>query len=221
MVGEILPLVLLKLNNWITGLKSAMNNQSYYQQLGVSEDASFEEIQEARERLKHQYSEDRKLLESIEMAYDAILMERLRLRQEGKIKVPEAVRLAEATPAPAPAPAPKPQWLERLLDTPSKPDILWPAGVYGFFSIICLYPGTNPGVLQILLALGLGSCLYFLNRKERLLGRSVLLTMAALIIGFIIGGILTPLGTSIGLIPEKLIATVTFFIFWLTSSFLR
>jgi DnaJ-class molecular chaperone with C-terminal Zn finger domain len=72
-----------------------MSNQSHYQQLGITEDASFEEIQAAKERLKQKNSNDQKVIENIEAAYDAILMDRLRLRQEGKIKVPERIRFPE------------------------------------------------------------------------------------------------------------------------------
>ena len=49
-----------------------MSNQSHYQQLGITEDASFEEIQAAKERLKQKNSNDQKVIENIEAAYDAI-----------------------------------------------------------------------------------------------------------------------------------------------------
>ncbi len=53
-----------------------MSDQNNYEKLGVTEDATFDEIQDARSRLLQQYSGDRKHLETIEAAYDAILMER-------------------------------------------------------------------------------------------------------------------------------------------------
>jgi hypothetical protein len=72
-----------------------MSEQSPYEKLGVSEEASFDEIQDVRNRLLQQYSGDSKRVEVIEAAYDAILMDRLRMRQEGKIKVPERIRFPE------------------------------------------------------------------------------------------------------------------------------
>ncbi|WP_017804012.1 CPP1-like family protein, partial [Nodularia spumigena] len=72
-----------------------MSDQNPYEKLGVSEDASFDEIQDARNRQLEQYNGDAKSLELIEVAYDAILMDRLRMRQEGKIKVPERIRFPE------------------------------------------------------------------------------------------------------------------------------
>ncbi|TAF55320.1 MAG: molecular chaperone DnaJ [Oscillatoriales cyanobacterium] len=178
-----------------------MSEQTPYQLLEVDEDASFDEVQEARTRLAEQHSGDKKRLESIEVAYDAILMDRLRQRQEGKIKVPERIRFPERlTPPPASftpsAPSGGPAWLQRLIDTPSR-------------------------LLQLTLALGVGSCLYFLNRKEQKFGRAVLLTVAGLVVGLLLGGLLGPLLSTAFITTEKFIALFTFLILWLVSSFLR
>ena len=72
-----------------------MSQQSPYEQLGVSEDATFEEIQAAKQRVLAQLGGDDTLQNNIEAAYDAILMERLKLRQQNKIKVPEEIRFPE------------------------------------------------------------------------------------------------------------------------------
>lgn len=203
-----------------------MSNQSHYQQLGLNEDASFEEIQAAKERLKQLHSEDKKLIENIEAAYDAILMDRLRLRQEGKIKVPERIRFPEKQTKKAPDALTSgeinqgPVWLQKLIDTPSQADILWPTGVYVFLGAISIYSGVSqPSALQLTLALGVAGCLYFLNRKENKFGRSVLLTVAALILGLVLGGILSALAT--GLTAEIFITLVTFLVLWMVSCFLR
>ncbi|MFN6035094.1 MAG: CPP1-like family protein, partial [Dolichospermum sp.] len=55
-----------------------MSDQSPYEKIGVSEDASFDEIQEARNRLLEKYGGEGNSREVIEAAYDAILMDRLR-----------------------------------------------------------------------------------------------------------------------------------------------
>ncbi|CAD5975934.1 Protein CHAPERONE-LIKE PROTEIN OF POR1, chloroplastic [Planktothrix tepida] len=202
-----------------------MSEQSPYEQLGVTVDASFDEIQEARDRLKQQYSGERKLLESIEAAYDAILMDRLKLRQEGKIKVPERIRFPErATPTPPPGLQPpanqKPNWLQQLLDTPSRADLLWPSGIYAALGGLSLYPGSPDSILTLTLALGVGSCLYFLNRKENKFGRAVLLTVTGLITGLLLGSLLSSLiGTPLAV--EQFISLITFTILWLVSCFLR
>jgi hypothetical protein len=109
-----------------------MSDQNSYELLGLTEASTFEEIQAARDRMVDRYAEDPQQQAAVEAAYDAILMERLRLRQEGKIKVPDRIRFAENVPETPPAvkaaPAlPRPDWLNNLVDTPSRDDILWPA----------------------------------------------------------------------------------------------
>lgn len=206
-----------------------MSEPSPYELLGVTEDASFEEVQEARGRLAQQYSDDQRHLQTIEAAYDAILMERLRMRQEGKIKVPERIRFPERVVEPTPEVTPlatntSPAWLKQWVDTPSRTEVLWSTGVFLGLGLLSFYPVANDGILQLTLALGVGANLYFLNRKEHKFGRSVLLTVGALIVGLLLGGVLgatVPLSIVPGLTAEKLITLVTFLIMWLVSSFVR
>lgn len=203
-----------------------MSNQSHYQQLGITEDASFEEIQAAKERLKQKNSNDQKVIENIEAAYDAILMDRLRLRQEGKIKVPERIRFPERQTKKATesltseATNQGPVWLQKLIDTPSQADILWPTSIYVVLAAISIYFGVSKSSSsELTLAVGVASCLYFLNRKEKKFGRAVLLTVSALIFGLVLGGILSALAT--GLRTEIFITLVTFLVLWMVSCFLR
>ncbi|MDE5123471.1 MAG: CPP1-like family protein [Trichodesmium sp. St19_bin1] len=203
-----------------------MSNQSHYQQLGITEDASFEEIQAAKERLKQKNSNDQKVIENIEAAYDAILMDRLRLRQEGKIKVPERIRFPERQTKKATesltseATNQGPVWLQKLIDTPSQADILWPTSIYVVLAAISIYFGVSKSSSsELTLAVGVASCLYFLNRKEKKFGRAVLLTVSALILGLVLGGALSALAT--GLRTEIFITLVTFLVLWMVSCFLR
>ncbi|NET00142.1 MAG: molecular chaperone DnaJ [Sphaerospermopsis sp. SIO1G2] len=208
-----------------------MSDQNPYEKLGVSEDASFDEIQDARNRLLAQDGGDGRTRELIETAYDAILMDRLKMRQEGKIKVPERIRFPEMRiPSPQQeSPAPReqsPAWIQQILDQPSLPEILLPGAWYLGLSAIGLFiPPNNEQILQLTLLLGLGVSVYFLNRKENKLGRSVLLSLGGLIIGLIIGGLATTWLlqqiqlTSVS--PNQFSAVVTFILLWLICSFLR
>lgn len=202
-----------------------MSEQNPYDTLGITEAASFDEIQEARNRLTQQHESDLKQVETIEAAYDAILMERLRLRQEGKIKVPDRIRFPEESAPPPPAkvvsviPENPPNWLQGFLDNPSREEILWPAlaflclGLLGFYST------------SFALALAAGFNIYFLNRKEKRFVRAVLLTVVGLVIGIVaglqLGNLLTPQGAEFALNPDGTAAAFTCFLFWLMSSFLR
>ena len=211
-----------------------MTDKSSYEKLGLTEDASFEEIQQARKRLTDQYSGDRHRVETIEAAYDAVLMDRLRLRQEGKIKVPDGIRFPERTTPPQPSGAPTPtnqapEWLQPFIDTPSRSDILWPTSTFlvGIFIVLIgfkIYPtSVNPYALQLALAIGAGSSIYFLNRKEGKFGRSVMLTLGGLFGGLILGGLAGSLLANFGILNDtnQFAVLVTFFVLWLVSSFLR
>ncbi|MBE9056620.1 CPP1-like family protein [Sphaerospermopsis sp. LEGE 08334] len=208
-----------------------MSDQNPYQKLGVSEDASFDEIQDARNRLLEQHGGDSKGRESIESAYDAILMDRLRMRQEGKIKVPERIRFPEMrVPSPqkeSPAPLKQsPAWLQRILDQPSLSDVLAPGAWFLGLSAISLFvPAASDQVLQLGLVVGVGVSIYFLNRKENKFGRAVLFTLASLIIGLIAGGLIAvPVLQQLALInitANQFSTVLTFILMWLISSFLR
>lgn len=204
-----------------------MSDRNPYETLGVSQDASFEEIQEAKSRLTQQYQEDSKHVESIEAAYDAIIMDRLKMRQEGKIKVPERIRFPErVVEAPPSFTPPKldnsPAWLQELIDRPSRNDILVPAGVFLGLGLLSFF---SLQLLSLAMALGFGANIYFINRKENRLGRAFLLTLVGLVVGVGIGMALSMLGAPIGIVPEQLAMLeevgATLFIFWLMSSFLR
>ncbi|WP_013325491.1 CPP1-like family protein [Gloeothece verrucosa] len=206
-----------------------MSEQNPYQQLGVTEDASFEEIQEAKQRLLQQYADDSKLRDSIEAAYDAIIMERLRLRQEGKIKVPERIRFPEREKPAEPQLSfnslpinASPSWLQQFIDTPSSTDILLATGVFlALAGITVVIQDSQGSLVSLLLTLGIFANVYFLNRKEQKFWRSVLITLVGLVVGIAIGSGLAALLKSLPIDNQQLYAVATFCIFWLCSSFLR
>jgi hypothetical protein len=218
-----------------------MSEQNPYQKLGVSEHASFEEIQEAKKRLCQQFSNDPKVVESIETAYDAVIMDRLKLRQEGKIPVPERIRFPERSPETQPRSFPNnvdktPSWLSQLIDTPSKAEVLWPTGIYLSLSAITLgaqkpqisttvqgQASAQTSFLALIMALGVCASIYFISRKEGRFGRALLISLIALIAGIVIGGALVNLPiANTGILNTQQAATVlTMFFFWLSSSFLR
>ena len=86
-----------------------MSDQTPYEKLGVTKDATFDEIQDARNHLLQQYDGDLKRSETVEAAYDAILMERLRMRQDGKIRCQKVSGLQSASPKRPPKKPQSPQ----------------------------------------------------------------------------------------------------------------
>jgi Protein CHAPERONE-LIKE PROTEIN OF POR1-like len=209
-----------------------MSEQNPYAKLEVPEDASFEEIQGARDRLVECHSNDERARQEIEAAYDAVLMDRLRKRQEGKITVPEGIRFAEklaekSSKAAAFVKTPEsPAWLQQTLDQPNMTDVLVSAGFFTTLGTIAvLNPSPNPSKpedsLAFLVALGVGFTMYWLNRKEQRLGRAFLLTLGTLVFGGLLAIFALQFVPALGL-PSATIATLIIFVlFWLVSTFLR
>jgi len=206
-----------------------MSEQNPYEQLGVTEESSFEEIQEAKQRLVQQYQNDSKIVESIEAAYDSVLMDRLRMRQEGRIKVPDRIRFPERLTIPVeskPVTSSKsPNWWRSSIDTPSAQDIGVPAVIYACLgAITLLVPDPSGSLLPLLLAFGVFVNIYFFNRKENRFGRALLFTLAGLVLGVALGAGLASLAAKADLNifgDRPIYALVTFLIFWVISSFFR
>ena len=206
-----------------------MSEQNPYEQLGVTEESSFEEIQEAKQRLVQQYQNDSKIVELIEAAYDSVLMDRLRMRQEGRIKVPDRIRFPERLTIPVeskPVTSNKsPNWWKSSIDTPSAQDIVVPAVIYACLgAITLLVPDPSGSLLPLLLAFGVFVNIYFFNRKEKRFGRALLFTLAGLVLGVALGAGLASLAAKADLNifgDRPIYALVTFLIFWVISSFFR
>jgi hypothetical protein len=206
-----------------------MSEQNPYEQLGVTEESSFEEIQEAKQRLVQQYQNDSKIVESIEAAYDSVLMDRLRMRQEGRIKVPDRIRFPERLTIPVeskPVTSSKsPNWWRSSIDTPSAQDIGVPAVIYACLgAITLLVPDPSGSLLPLLLAFGVFVNIYFFNRKEKRFGRALLFTLAGLVLGVALGAGLASLAAKADLNifgDRQIYALITFLIFWVISSFFR
>ena len=202
--------------------------QSPYEKLGVKETASFEEIQDAKKRLCDRYSQDTKTMEIIEAAYDAIIMERLKLRAEGKIKVPDRIRFAEqvveapSNPTPM-TPNNSPAWIQELIDTPTRSDVLLPTGIFITLAVATAVVGKE--ILPFFIALGFMTTIYLVNRKENRFGRSLLISSIGLVVGIAsgntLGQFLATQGSGNLFGVEQFTCLVIFSLFWLISSFLR
>jgi hypothetical protein len=207
-----------------------MSQQSPYEQLGVSEDATFEEIQAAKQRVLAQLGGDDTLQNNIEAAYDAILMERLKLRQQNKIKVPEEIRFPEKLLATVPKFAPpslgnSPSWLADTFERPDRSALLTTSGAYALLAGAALVPRIAYTGLPTIMALGTAFSLYFINRKQRRFKRALLGSLLALGVGMLVAGLLVNSAhlpvRSIGLQGEVFAALVTFLCLWIVSSFTK
>ena len=173
---------------------------------------------------------DRQLQDNIEAAYDAILMERLKLRQQGKIKVPDGIRFPEKLPTVIPKFTPlsnvnSPSWLEDTFQRPTQSEILITSRVYTVLDGAALIPTLANTGLPTLVALGTGFSLYFINKKQRRFKRALLGTLFALVLGTVVASLLVntlhlPIG-QIGLSGEVFAGLLIFVLLWVTSTFTK
>ncbi|WP_218082547.1 CPP1-like family protein [Anthocerotibacter panamensis] len=189
-----------------------MNETNPYTILGIDADAPFEDIQAAKARILTELDENDRQRQVVEAAYDAILMQRLQLRKEGKVKVPDRIRFPEAmTPQPVRVAAKPPAWWEDWIERPV-PSMLWvPVGVFGGLGALSLLPGLNHSYV---LSLAVMACAYFLFQKNRNLLRSLGLSLGVLVVSgiltyFVTTGLSFPL-LAVGLILFAYLAATAY-----------
>jgi len=148
-----------------------MKENNPYAVFGLDADAPFEEVQAAKVRILGELDDNDRQRQVVEAAYDAILMQRLQLRKEGKVRVPDRIRYPEAVAPPQPIrvkPRP-PQWWENWLEVLPAQQLVIPSvylgGIFGLSFIATDKP-------YLILALALLGTTYFLRQKNNRLFRS-------------------------------------------------
>jgi hypothetical protein len=206
-----------------------MSEPTPYEKLGVNDEASFETVRDARDRLLREYAGDESEQEAIEVAYDAILMDRLRARKEGKIAVPDRIRYPERLAAVAP-PATQtnpqrraPSWLSILLDNPSQKDIYISLGIYAGLGAVSFFV---PIATTTWLSFGLIVSVYWLTRKENRFGRAMLISLSGITLGVILAALTNQIlvlsrFASNGIFPSPIQLAIILLVMWLHACFLR
>ncbi len=178
-------------------------DQTPYQRLGLEPDASFDAVQAARQAGLDQAGDDPMARSRVEAAYDAVLMDRLKERQQGRVST--AARTASAkeqlTAAPPPPRLPLPALPRVALPRVSAPNISAPSlelvegqdrwlalGGYGLLLLLLLLLPTPPA--ELVLALATGLCVVFLQRRRRRFLAAVGWGFALLSLGLVLGGLL-------------------------------
>ncbi|MCP9887338.1 hypothetical protein KBY96_05235 [Cyanobium sp. ATX 6A2] len=190
-----------------------------YERLGVTPEASFDAVQAAREARLKDAGDDPIARSRVEAAYDAVLMDRLKERQQGRVST--AARTASAreqlTPA-SPSPRPSLPALPKVaLPRVAAPSLAAPnlvmaegndralalGGFGGLFVLLLLVPSAPA---ELLLALGTGLCVVVLQRRRRRFLAAVGWGFGLLSLGLLVGGLLVgaasstiPLGLSLNL----------------------
>ena len=217
-----------------------MSDHSPYETLGVTELASFEEVQSVRDRLLKEHIGDSRRSAQIESAYDAVLMQRLKLRQEGKIKVPDDIRFAEKTPLALPKMSKMPKISMPSLPTtftftssdyfakPETADLTIPTLVaIALTFAVAFFP--TPVVFNWIAFLAMNGTIYGIYRKDRHLGSAVLAGFVGVVLGYLLGVVvlsLLPAG-SLALVPGSAFSGDVVrtwgicFVLWLLALFVK
>ena len=178
-----------------------------YDRLGLSPGASFDEVQAARSRCLAQTEDDPQAKARVEAAYDAVLMARLRDRQQGQVSAAAASASQKEESAASGNPSlPGVSVLQRLAAPacPSQPPSLsgmspsWSL-VEGQGLVVRLVAGAaalllllfSPGAGQLVLALGLIGCFLSQIRRGRRPLPSLGWCLLVLGLGLVVGSVLT------------------------------
>ena len=210
------------------------NSSDPYEQLGIAADATFEQVQAAKQNCLNQIKADDALGRArVEAAYDSVLMQRLKERQLGQLTGAAATaskREAASNAAPAaPAlprlavlqnlPRPKLQWQQPSIKLAEEKQLWWPLAGHGLLLLLLLVVGNQLGTPELLLALASLLTIGALQRRRSRLFAAVGLTIAALAIGLLIGSLISaesslPIGEAqFAAIPALLLLAATAVLF--------
>lgn len=210
------------------------NSSDPYEQLGITADATFEQVQAAKQNCLNQIkAEDALGRARVETAYDSVLMQRLKERQLGQLTGAAATaskREAASNAAPAaPAlprlavlqnlPRPKLQWQQPSIKLAEEKQLWWPLAGHGLLLLLLLVVGNQLGTPELLLALASLLTIGALQRRRSRLFAAVGLTIAALAIGLLIGSLISagsslPIGEAqFAAVPALLLLAVTAVLF--------
>ncbi|XP_016461890.1 protein CHAPERONE-LIKE PROTEIN OF POR1, chloroplastic-like [Nicotiana tabacum] len=157
-----------------------------YKRLGISRDASEEEVWSSRNFLLNQYYNHERSAESIEAAFEKILMASFINRKKTKINL--KTRLKKKVEE-------SPPWVQNLLsfvELPPPVIILRRLFLFGFMACWSVMNSAEAGpAFQV--AISFGACVYFLNDKTKSIGRAALIGFGALVAGWFCGSLLVPM----------------------------
>ncbi|KAF9625783.1 hypothetical protein IFM89_027115, partial [Coptis chinensis] len=182
-----------------------------YKRLGISKDASEDEIWSSRNFLLLQYAGHERSEESIEGAFEKILMNSYKERKKTKFNLKTRLkkRVEES-----------PSWVKTLLDFVELPP---PVIIMRRLFLFAFMGGWS--IMNSRVAISLAACIYFLNEKTKSLARASILGFGALVVGWICGSFLVPMVPSVLLQPtwtlELLTSLVAYVFLFLSCTFLK
>ena len=204
--------VTVKPSLWVPPMEPGRSGiESFYQQLGIQEDASFDAVQRAKTRKLAACGDDSQAKAQVEAAYDAVLMDRLKRRQAGHLSSEAASASEQEARATTLLRFPALPRLPRLLMPPGdlsadelKTRIGWPvfslAEGQQLWLPLCVYSGLLAWVfvfpitteaLSLSLSIGASTMIVTLLWRGSGFMRSVLWGLAGLVVGILFGFLVT------------------------------
>lgn len=181
-----------------------MSLDDAYQLLGVRAGASFEDVLQARNKMKAQHESDRDKIYQIDAAYDTLFSYTLNKRLSGELEVSTSVKYADVpnakkkssgTTRPGDTPGVRVPSLPVAIGNPGKSVAVTQAAVFGVLAFWALLQAllepprmaaTDVAGLQFGLAAGYGFYTFY-KTKQMPIGKAVGLTIACLFAGGLIG----------------------------------
>mmetsp|Transcript_15146 Transcript_15146/g.36668 ORF Transcript_15146/g.36668 Transcript_15146/m.36668 type:complete len:281 (+) Transcript_15146:264-1106(+) len=185
---------------------STMDYQGALKFLGLSESATSEEMVRAKNKMLSKYDDAKEKLETVEAAYDVVLMKSLMKRSKGEVS-DNRVKYADVLSPGATVRQNLPPWardlMTKLPKLPPGPafevaesETLTQGGIaFGVLAALVLVQGcTQPFGAEdappgFQLSLGLFASVWLLRKKNIKLGRSISLAVLGLIVGSMVGGL--------------------------------
>ncbi|GAV74517.1 DUF3353 domain-containing protein [Cephalotus follicularis] len=189
-----------------------------FKRLGVSPYASEEEIWGSRNFLLQQYAGHEISEESIEAAFEKLLMTSFKQRKKTKINLKSRLKKKVEE---------SPPWVMNLLNFVELPPVevifrrLFLFAFMGGWSIM----NSAEGGPAFQVAVSLAACIYFLNEKTKSLGRAFVIGFGALAAGWVCGSIFAPMIPTVLIHPtwtlELMTSLVAYGFLFLACTFLK
>lgn len=160
-----------------------VNEWDPYKRLGVDRDATEDEILEARNFLIKQYGGHERSVESIEAAFEKIMMTSFRVRKKSKINLKSKLKKKVDD---------SPPWVKNIVESveiPERKVIQNRAALFFIIGVWSIFRSTEGGpVFQV--AVALVTCIFLLNTKLKSIGRSCVIGFGSFVIGWFVGSVI-------------------------------
>ncbi|CAL0313123.1 unnamed protein product [Lupinus luteus] len=189
-----------------------------YKRLGISREASEDEIQGARNFLIQKYSGHKPSLDAIEWAHDKIIMQQFYDRKNPKIDVRKKIREVNQSRFV--------QFIRGRFHTPSTNFIIKSSLAFLLLGVLTvLFPTEEGPTLQV--ALSLIATMYFVHERLKSKFRTFLYGAGAFIVSWLLGtflmvAVIPPIPILKGLRAFEVITSlITYLLLWVSSTYLK